>query len=144
MLIEQGIHVKKIKLSRIREVMNYCKALEKRGKVILDFTNGQPDFDTPTYIKSAAIKALNDGKTGYASIVGVEELRQAISEHVYAFGIIVPELFCAEIVDEVISQEKLMIEQAKKEARKEFAEKLKDKFYFPDIDKLLKEYEEMK
>lgn len=82
-MIEQGIHVKKVKLSRIREVMNYCKELEKRGRVILDFTNGEPDFDTPKYVKSAAIKALNDGKTGYASIVGVEELRKAISRKLF-------------------------------------------------------------
>ncbi|MBF0290369.1 MAG: pyridoxal phosphate-dependent aminotransferase [SAR324 cluster bacterium] len=83
-MIEQGINTKKIKLSRIREIMNYCKALEKQGKVILDFTNGEPDFDTPKYIKSAAVKALNDGKTGYASIVGVEELRKAISKKLFS------------------------------------------------------------
>jgi len=78
-MIEQGVHVEKVKLSRIREIMNYCSVLEKQGKNILDFTNGQPDFDTPEYIKAAAKKALDEGKTGYASVVGVEALRKAIS-----------------------------------------------------------------
>lgn len=78
-MIEQGIQVSKIRLSRIREIMNYCSALKKQGRQILDFTNGEPDFDTPAYIKSAAKKALDDGKTGYASVVGVEELRTAIA-----------------------------------------------------------------
>jgi hypothetical protein len=58
------------------------------------------------------------------------------------------------IAADIISQEKLMIEQAKKEAREEFVEKLIDKIYYVttgydrsravywiDIDKLLKEYE---
>jgi hypothetical protein len=51
--------------------------------------------------------------------------------------------------ERIISQEKAMIEQAKKEAVKEFAEKLKsghkymnDVVSILDIDKLLKEYEE--
>lgn len=82
-LIEQGIHVNKIKLSRIREIMNYCASLERQGSKILDFTNGEPDFDTPMYIKLAAKKALDEGKTGYASILGVEELRKAIAKKLF-------------------------------------------------------------
>jgi hypothetical protein len=56
-----------------------------------------------------------------------------------------------ESFDKIISQEKSMIEQAKKEAVKEFAEKLKsghkymnDVVSILDIDKLLKQYEEIK
>jgi aspartate aminotransferase len=40
---------------------------------------GQPDFDTPQYIKDAAIKAITEGKTGYTTNNGLPELRAAIS-----------------------------------------------------------------
>ena len=35
------------------------------GADIKNFCIGQPDFDTPSNIKQAAIKAVNEGKTGY-------------------------------------------------------------------------------
>ncbi|MDD1730382.1 MAG: pyridoxal phosphate-dependent aminotransferase [Methanospirillum sp.] len=40
---------------------------------------GQPDFDTPDHIKQAAIRAINEGKTGYTFNAGLPELREAIS-----------------------------------------------------------------
>ena len=39
-----------------------------------------------------------------------KEISKVISEHVYAFGIVVHELFCIEIVDKLISQEQSIIE----------------------------------
>ncbi|WP_319578130.1 pyridoxal phosphate-dependent aminotransferase [uncultured Methanospirillum sp.] len=41
---------------------------------------GQPDFDTPEHIKQAAIRAINEGKTGYTFNSGLPELREAISK----------------------------------------------------------------
>ena len=76
---EQSIRMRDVRLSRIREIMNYCALLRKEGRVILDFTNGEPDFVTPSCIREAAASALDEGKTGYAPVVGVEALREAIS-----------------------------------------------------------------
>ena len=41
---------------------------------------GEPDFDTPIAIKEAAIKAINDGFTGYTAVRGIKELRELIAE----------------------------------------------------------------
>ena len=43
-------------------------------------TVGQPNFDTPDFIKEAAIQSLKDGLTGYVSNGGLPELRQAIAD----------------------------------------------------------------
>ena len=43
-------------------------------------TIGEPDFDTPDFIKEAGIKAINDNKTKYTPAVGTVSLRKAISD----------------------------------------------------------------
>ena len=45
-------------------VLKEVNELLVKGKDIINFCIGQPDFDTPNYIKQAAIKAIKDGKTG--------------------------------------------------------------------------------
>lgn len=79
-MIRQSIRMKDIKLSRIREIMEYCSQMEKKGQTIINLTNGEPDFVTPEYIRNAAKRALDKGITGYAPTVGVEYLRAAISK----------------------------------------------------------------
>jgi len=64
------------------EVLAKAKALEKQGKEVIHLEIGEPDFDTPKYIKEAAIKALNDGYTHYVPSAGIPELREAIAEHI--------------------------------------------------------------
>ncbi len=56
-----------------------AKELKAQGKDVISFGAGEPDFDTPQYIKDAAIKALNAGKTGYTATPGIPELREAIA-----------------------------------------------------------------
>ncbi len=51
----------------------------RAGANIKNFCIGQPDFDTPDYIKQAAIKAIKDGKTGYTPSAGIPELQQAVA-----------------------------------------------------------------
>ena len=51
-----------------------------RGKDVISFCIGQPDFDTPKHIKDHAIKAITDGKTGYTASEGMLTLRSAIAE----------------------------------------------------------------
>ncbi len=57
-----------------------AKELKAQGQDIVAFGAGEPDFDTPDYIKDAAIKALKAGRTKYTAAVGVIELRTAIAE----------------------------------------------------------------
>jgi aspartate aminotransferase len=57
-----------------------AKALQAAGEDVCGFGAGEPDFDTPDFIKEAAIKALRDGKTKYAPAAGIPELRAALAE----------------------------------------------------------------
>jgi aspartate aminotransferase len=57
-----------------------AQQLKAQGIDVVGFGAGEPDFDTPAYIKEAAIKALNSGKTKYTPAVGIAELRSAIAE----------------------------------------------------------------
>ena len=63
-------------------VLAEVNRLLAQGKDIISFCIGQPDFDTPRNIKDAAIKAINDGKSGYTDSSGVLEVRQAIADYV--------------------------------------------------------------
>ena len=56
-----------------------AKAMKKEGIEVIDFSVGEPDFDTPEYIKKAAIEALKKGKTKYTPASGTLELREAIA-----------------------------------------------------------------
>jgi aspartate/methionine/tyrosine aminotransferase len=62
-------------------VLKEVNDLVAAGKDIINFCIGQPDFDTPNYIKQAAIKAIKDGKTGYTASSGIPELREAVAEN---------------------------------------------------------------
>ncbi len=60
-------------------VTNRAKELKAQGIDVVGFGAGEPDFDTPDYIKEAAIKALKEGKTKYTPAKGIPELREAIA-----------------------------------------------------------------
>lgn len=55
------------------------KIFEAAGPGAINLGLGQPDFDTPEHIKAAAIKAINEGFTGYTVGSGIPELREALS-----------------------------------------------------------------
>jgi aspartate aminotransferase len=55
-------------------------ALKKSGVDVVGFGAGEPDFDTPTFIKDAAKGALDKGQTKYTPTPCLPELRQAIAE----------------------------------------------------------------
>ena len=57
-----------------------AKALKAQGVDVCSLSAGEPDFDTPEIIKQAAIKALNEGKTGYTPASGTMELKEAVAE----------------------------------------------------------------
>lgn len=57
-----------------------AKELKSQGVDVVNFAAGEPDFDTPDYIKKAAVDAINGGFTKYTPSSGTEELRLAICE----------------------------------------------------------------
>ena len=54
--------------------------LRSQGIDVINFSAGEPDFDTPERIKAAAIEALKRGMTKYTDVRGIEPLRQAIAQ----------------------------------------------------------------
>ncbi|PID94159.1 MAG: aspartate aminotransferase [Bacteroidetes bacterium] len=52
--------------------------LKQQGKAVINLSIGEPDFDTPAFIKDAAKRALDDNFTHYTAVPGIIELRQAI------------------------------------------------------------------
>ncbi|WP_269525027.1 pyridoxal phosphate-dependent aminotransferase [Coraliomargarita parva] len=57
-----------------------AKELKAAGEDVCGFGAGEPDFDTPEFIKEACAEALMAGKTKYAPAPGLPELRAAIAE----------------------------------------------------------------
>ena len=45
---------------------------------MIGLSAGEPDFDTPDFVKEAAIEAIRDGKTKYTNVDGTAELKEAI------------------------------------------------------------------
>src|SRR5512146_8745 len=61
-------------------VTNRAKEMKAQGIDVVGFGAGEPDFDTPEYIKEAAIKALKEGKTKYTPASGIPELKAVIAK----------------------------------------------------------------
>lgn len=56
------------------------RELKAEGKDVISLSLGEPDFNTPEFIKEAAVQAMKDNFTTYTPVPGYEDLRQAISE----------------------------------------------------------------
>jgi len=75
--------MERISLSGIRKVLEKVRKLEAEGIEVIHMEIGRPDFDTPTHIKEAAKKALDEGFVHYTSSYGIKQLREAISEKLF-------------------------------------------------------------
>lgn len=53
--------------------------LKLEGKDIIGLAAGEPDFDTPDFIKQAAIKAIQNGLTKYTPVTGLPSLKKAVA-----------------------------------------------------------------
>ena len=62
------------------QITSKAKKMAKEGIDVVNFAAGEPDFDTPDFIKQAAIKAINEGFTKYTPSSGMLELREAIAK----------------------------------------------------------------
>ncbi len=63
------------------EVLAAARAREALGRDVVHFEIGQPDVQAPPHVVEAAVRALREGKTGYAPAAGLPELRGAIARH---------------------------------------------------------------
>ncbi|MCL2063780.1 MAG: pyridoxal phosphate-dependent aminotransferase [Candidatus Cloacimonetes bacterium] len=59
---------------------NKAKEMASQGIKVINFGVGEPDFNTPDYIKEAGIEAIKSNFTRYTANAGILELRKAISE----------------------------------------------------------------
>ena len=61
------------------EMTRLGRELSAKGNDVISLSIGEPDFDTPMFIKEAAKKALDENYTHYTPVAGFAELRKAIS-----------------------------------------------------------------
>ena len=54
------------------------RELKAQGRDITDLSLGEPDFDTPSHIKEAAKKAIDENYSHYTPVAGYLELREAV------------------------------------------------------------------
>ena len=70
---------KRLEASPIRAILDRAAALRASGKDVIPFSAGEPDFPTPEPIKQAAMKAIADNYSHYASNRGLPALRKILS-----------------------------------------------------------------
>lgn len=68
----------RIKPSPTLAVTAQARALKAQGRDVISLGAGEPDFDTPDFVKEAASAAIAAGKTKYTDVDGVPELKDAI------------------------------------------------------------------
>ncbi|WFU71210.1 pyridoxal phosphate-dependent aminotransferase [Bradyrhizobium sp. CB2312] len=67
-----------IGVSQILRITALASDLKRNGKDVIVLGTGEPDFDTPEYIKDAAKCAMDNGATKYTALDGTPELKAAI------------------------------------------------------------------
>ncbi len=67
-----------IKPSATLAIDSKFKAMKAAGEDVVGFGAGEPDFETPDYIKEAGIRAIQEGRTRYTPASGTPELKRAI------------------------------------------------------------------
>ena len=70
--------VQRIKESPTLAITAKAGKMKASGIDVVSFGAGEPDFDTPGFIKDAAIQAINSGFTKYTPVGGIEPLKDAI------------------------------------------------------------------
>ena len=68
----------RIKPSPTLAITTRVQELKRAGVDVIGLGAGEPDFDTPDFVKEAAIKAIRDGQTKYTNVDGTPELKAAI------------------------------------------------------------------
>jgi aspartate aminotransferase len=72
--------IKSLSVSQTLAMAQKSRELKARGIDIISLSLGEPDFNTPDYIKEAAKKAIDDNYSRYPPVPGYNDLREAISK----------------------------------------------------------------
>ncbi len=78
MKISLSNRIQRVKPSPTLVITALANELRAQGRDVIGLAAGEPDFDTPDYIKKAAIDAINKGYTKYTAVDGTTGLKQAI------------------------------------------------------------------
>ncbi len=70
--------IKSLPVSQTLAMAAKARELKEQGKDIISLSLGEPDFNTPDFIKDAAIQAINDNYNSYSPVNGYADLREAI------------------------------------------------------------------
>ncbi|MBI1809006.1 MAG: pyridoxal phosphate-dependent aminotransferase [Gemmatimonadetes bacterium] len=76
---QPSANIAQLKESATIAVSTKAKALRAEGRQIIDLGAGEPDFDTPEFIRRAAQRAIDAGATRYTLTEGILPLREAIA-----------------------------------------------------------------
>jgi len=72
--------IKSLSVSQTLAMAQITRDLKAKGLDIISLSLGEPDFNTPDYIKEAAKKAIDENYTKYPPVPGYKDLREAISK----------------------------------------------------------------
>jgi aspartate aminotransferase len=72
--------IKSLSVSQTLAMAQKSRELKAKGFDIISLSLGEPDFDTPGYVKEAAKKAIDDNYSKYPPVPGFSDLREAISK----------------------------------------------------------------
>jgi aspartate aminotransferase len=72
--------IKSLSVSQTLAMAQKSRELKAKGIDIISLSLGEPDFNTPDYIKEAAKKAIDDNYSKYPPVPGYPDLREAISK----------------------------------------------------------------
>lgn len=73
-------HLANVKTSPTLAITARASAMRAEGKAVIAMSAGEPDFNTPSHICEAAIRAIHEGHTRYTPVDGYPSLKEAIIE----------------------------------------------------------------
>ncbi|HEU0066091.1 MAG TPA: pyridoxal phosphate-dependent aminotransferase [Sphingomonas sp.] len=76
--MQQSAALARISPSPTLAITSRVLELKRAGVDVIGLGAGEPDFDTPDFVKDAAIEAIRTGKTKYTNVDGTPELKAAI------------------------------------------------------------------
>ncbi|HLL46534.1 MAG TPA: aminotransferase class I/II-fold pyridoxal phosphate-dependent enzyme [Longimicrobiaceae bacterium] len=79
MLFQPSSNVAHVTPSMTSGMAARARALRAAGRNVVDLSQGQPDFPTPTFIRDAAQRAIDEGASRYTATEGILPLREAIA-----------------------------------------------------------------
>src|SRR5262245_12535207 len=76
--------ITRLRPTAVNAILGEVKQLQLQGRKLVSLMRGEPDFDTPLHVRSAAVSALMNGRTHYPDNRGEPALREAIAARLLA------------------------------------------------------------